>query len=198
MTNRSWFILIVGIGLLASGLFALCFPVFLSSYDRWGIQIKCGTGYRTICEADIADSGDVGSSAPTPSAALTVPGEAYRAQCEHALAVRRAWAIPVFGVGGIVFAAIAAGLVVWALSSELSSARPRAGPPSLRGEFFALWLTCTSGRGRGHPSQPIRRRPHPFVLTNDLRGESSGPGVSRRDRWPTDARRVGACPGRRR
>jgi monoterpene epsilon-lactone hydrolase len=139
MTNRRWFILIVGIGLLAGGLFALCFPVFLSSYDRWGIQIKCGTGYRTdLLQADIADTGDVGSSAPTPSAALTVPGEAYRAQCEHALAVRRAWAIPVFGVGGIVFAAVAAGLVVWALSSELSSARPRAGPPSLRGEFLAI------------------------------------------------------------
>ena len=30
---------------LGIGLLALNFPVFLDTYDQWGFQIKCGTGY---------------------------------------------------------------------------------------------------------------------------------------------------------
>ena len=33
--------------LVAIGLIALNFPVFLDAYDQWGFQIKCGTGYAT-------------------------------------------------------------------------------------------------------------------------------------------------------
>ena len=32
---------------VAIGLLALNFPVFLDAYDQWGFQIKCGTGYAT-------------------------------------------------------------------------------------------------------------------------------------------------------
>ena len=64
--------------LVAIGLIALNFPVFLDAYDQWGFQIKCGTGYATDLTQAAAVAGQ----------------HNYVDKCETALLARRMWAIP--------------------------------------------------------------------------------------------------------
>ena len=45
--HRAFYIGVVSAGLIAVGLLALNFPVFLDAFDQYGFQIKCGTGYAT-------------------------------------------------------------------------------------------------------------------------------------------------------
>lgn len=75
---------------VAVGLLAMNFPVFLESYDQWGWQIKCGTGY-------VSD---------LTQAAATVGDQNYVAQCNGALLERRLWTIPMVVVGGLVLLAV--------------------------------------------------------------------------------------------
>ncbi len=86
MSNRRFIILGVGLLLLTVGLLALRFPVFLSDFDHWGFQINCGSGFQSnLTQASIADSG----------------GTHFVDQCHTAVAVRRAWAIPLAAAGAL-------------------------------------------------------------------------------------------------
>ena len=72
--------------ILAFGLLALNFPVFLDDYDQWGWQIKCGTGYFSELTQAVASAGE----------------KKYVDECETALLVRRAWTVPLVVAGGAV------------------------------------------------------------------------------------------------
>jgi hypothetical protein len=85
---------------VAIGLLALNFPVFLDAYDQWGFQIKCGTGYAT----DMSQ------------AAAVVGQHNFVDQCETALLVRRMWTIPLVAFGALV-------LLVVVVASAITSAR---------------------------------------------------------------------------
>ena len=86
--------------LVAIGLVALNFPVFLDAYDQWGFQIKCGTGYAT----DLTQAAD------------TVGQHNFVNECETALLVRRLWTIPLVAISGLV-------LLVVTAASAITSAR---------------------------------------------------------------------------
>jgi hypothetical protein len=93
-----WVITLIGIALLAGGLFGLCFPVFLDSYDSAGIQVKCGNGYYAeLVQATTDDQ-------RSPSAAVQ-PATGYVHQCMSALAHRREWLIPLAALGGLILIA---------------------------------------------------------------------------------------------
>ncbi len=91
---------IAAAAVLAVGLLALNFPVFLDAYDQWGWQIKCGTGYLTNLTQAAASIGDVN----------------YVEKCESALLIRRMWTVPLVAIGAT------AGIVVL-VASATSSAR---------------------------------------------------------------------------
>jgi hypothetical protein len=91
MTNRGLLIFAVGLALLAGGLFALNFPVFLDSFDQYGVQLKCGTGYTSdLTQASIADT--------------TGRATNYVDECYGALAFRRAWTITLAVIGWAILA----------------------------------------------------------------------------------------------
>jgi hypothetical protein len=97
VTNRGWFLLCFGGALIGIGLVALNFPVFLDAYDQWGWQIKCGTGYSTnLIQAQIA----------SPAFGQTD----FVDQCQSALAVRRAWTIPIAVAGWLILSGLAVAL----------------------------------------------------------------------------------------
>ena len=97
MTNRGWFLLCIGGALVGIGLVALHFPVFIDAYDQWGWQIKCGTGYSTnLIQAQTADP--------------TLPHNTFVDQCQSALAVRRAWTIPIAVAGWLILSGLAVAL----------------------------------------------------------------------------------------
>jgi len=97
VTNRGWFLLCLGGALVGIGLVALNFPVFLDAYDQWGWQIKCGTGYSTnLIQAQIANP--------------AFPQSNFVNQCQSALAVRRAWAIPIAVVGWLILSGLSVAL----------------------------------------------------------------------------------------
>lgn len=91
---------------LAAGLFALRFPVFLDDYDQWGWQINCGTGYGS----DLTQ------------AAAAVGDQNYVGECQTALLLRRLRTIPLAIVGGTVLIAV---LVASATTSGRESLGPR-------------------------------------------------------------------------
>jgi hypothetical protein len=87
MSTRRLLILAAGLLLLMAGLFALRYPVFLGDFDQWGFQINCGSGLRSaFSQAEIADS----------------TGTHFVDRCDSAIAVRRAWSIPL-AVAGVLF-----------------------------------------------------------------------------------------------
>jgi H+/Cl- antiporter ClcA len=86
--------------LLAIGLIAMNFPVFLDAYDHWGFQIKCGTGYTTDLSQAAAAAGQ----------------HNFVDKCETALLVRRMWTIPLIAVSGLVVLAVT-------VASAVTSAR---------------------------------------------------------------------------
>lgn len=74
----------VAASVIAVGVVALCWPVSLELYDRWGFQIICGSGLSgDYTQADT--SGNV-------------------AECRSAIWTRRAWAgsLAVLGAAGMV------------------------------------------------------------------------------------------------
>jgi hypothetical protein len=91
MSNRRFLVLLAGVALVVFGLLALRFPVFLPDFDQWGVQINCGSGFsNALTQASAADSG----------------GTHFVDQCTAAVAVRRAWAIPVTMVGVLMVGAL--------------------------------------------------------------------------------------------
>jgi hypothetical protein len=91
---------IIAAVVLAIGLFALNFPVFLNDYDQYGWQINCGKGY----------------SSELSQAAATVGDRNYVDQCETALLQRRLWTIPLVVLG-------ATAVLVVLVASATTSAR---------------------------------------------------------------------------
>jgi hypothetical protein len=75
---------------LAIGLIAMNFPVFIDAFDQWGFQIKCGTGYATDLSQAAAAAGD----------------HNYVDSCETALLMRRLWTIPLIAISGLVLLAV--------------------------------------------------------------------------------------------
>ncbi len=86
MTVRQIVAAVVAVVLLTFGLLALRWPVYLSDFDAWGVQVKCGNGFS----ADLVQA--------------SFAGQADR--CQRALAVRRAWAIPVAALGWLIIVAL--------------------------------------------------------------------------------------------
>jgi hypothetical protein len=116
--TRGWLAMLVGAALLAAGLVALGFPVFLHAYDQWGIQIKCGNGYATqLLQATVDDQ--------QAASAHVQPPTSYVDQCKSALMHRRAWTIPVAAVGLLI---LIPELVAW--SRHGSPAFPESATPA--------------------------------------------------------------------
>lgn len=87
MTTRRILAAAVAVALVTVGLLALRWPVYLDAFDPWGIQVKCGSGFGAeLVQATFAGAVD---------------------RCQHALAVRRAWAIPVAVVGWLIIGWVA-------------------------------------------------------------------------------------------
>lgn len=82
MTVRQVVAAVVAIALLTFGLLALRWPVYLPDFDPWGVQVKCGSGFSAdLVQASFAGRAD---------------------ECQHALAVRRMWAIPIAALGWLI------------------------------------------------------------------------------------------------
>ncbi len=89
MSNQRFMVLLAGVALVAIGLLALRFPVFLSDFDQWGVQINCGSGFGSaLTQASAAESG----------------GTNYVGQCHAAIAMRRDWTVPLTLVGASMLA----------------------------------------------------------------------------------------------
>ncbi len=102
VVTRGWVDMLIGTILLAGALVALCFPVYLDSYDKWGLQIKCGNGYYSqLLQATVDDQEQA-----HPSGSATN----YVGQCKSALAHRRAWTISIAGLGALI---LVPELVAW-------------------------------------------------------------------------------------
>ena len=97
MSNRQVVLGVVGAALLAAGLLALWFPVYVGQYDQWGMQISCGRGFN-------------GRLSQTPGA----HDANLAGQCATALLLRRLWAIPAAVIGLVVVTVVAA---IWVRST---------------------------------------------------------------------------------
>jgi hypothetical protein len=96
--HRAFYIGVVCFFLIAGGLLALNFPVFLDAFDQYGFQVKCGTGYATDLSQATANN--------------------LVDQCETALLIRRMWTIPLVAVGTIVLIVVlAVAATVWGRES---------------------------------------------------------------------------------
>ncbi len=145
MTSRRRFILGLGTVLLASGLFASAFPVYLSSYNHWGVQIRCGTGYKSeLLQAQLADNDDIALSVPPPYAAVVTADAGYTAQCNHALAARRAWVLTPAGAGFLMITAELAALTLTGSGRSLYRFLRGSAAASVRSEVVAAaaYLAC--------------------------------------------------------
>ena len=111
--TRGWLITLIGIALLAGGLFALCLPIYLDSYDSAGIRVNCGNGYYADLLQATAD--DERSTSGTTAQ----PATGYARQCMNALAHRREWLIPVAALGIII---LISELVAWSRNEPPNSA----------------------------------------------------------------------------
>jgi len=94
VSNRQLYIAIVGALLVVAGLLALWFPVYLSQYDHYGVQIACGRGFNS----NLSQAADAG-------------GQGLVAQCDTALLLRRIWAIPAVVLGWVILTGLVA---IWA------------------------------------------------------------------------------------
>ncbi|MGH3632858.1 hypothetical protein [Mycobacterium sp.] len=103
MKNHHLLLGIAGALLVLIGLLALWWPVFLSQYDQYGIQIGCGRGYT----ANTSQAAQAGS-------------DGLVAQCGTALLIRRLWAIPMTVAGWIVLTALVTGWLHHAPKPEIA------------------------------------------------------------------------------
>jgi hypothetical protein len=94
VSNRQLFLGIVGALLVVIGLLALWFPVYLSQYDQYGMQIACGRGFS----ANLSQAADAN-------------GDGLVAQCGTALLLRRIWAIPTVVLGWLILTGLVASWV---------------------------------------------------------------------------------------
>ena len=86
--HRAFYFGVLGVAMIAAGLLALNFPVFIDAFDQFGFQIKCGTGFFTnLTQAEAAGVDHVG-------------------QCETAVMLRRLWTIPLIVIGTLLLSII--------------------------------------------------------------------------------------------
>lgn len=92
LTTRRLLLIIAAGAVALVGFLGLWQPVYLADYDRYGIQIGCGSGFvADLSHAELADGGAGG----------------HTGQCGHALLIRRAWATSVLIGGAAVVVAMA-------------------------------------------------------------------------------------------
>jgi hypothetical protein len=89
---------IAGLLLAVIGLAALLYPIYLDQYDAYGIKVSCGNALRS----------DFSQAAQDDHHDLVT-------QCDTALLVRRAWAIPAIAIGWLLVTGF---LVGWVHSSQ--------------------------------------------------------------------------------
>lgn len=97
MVNRGALVVFAAAMLLAGGLLALRFPVFIEAYDQFGWQVKCGSGFTT----DLTQASNAEKTPSDHKAGVGPSGRDYVGQCTSALTVRRVWAIPAAAFGGL-------------------------------------------------------------------------------------------------
>ncbi|MGV0680362.1 hypothetical protein ABQE62_29565 [Mycolicibacterium fortuitum] len=88
MSFRAVYIGIAGAVVLAIGLYLLSLPVYLDDFDRFGMQIPCGSGYS----AHLVQA--------------TAAGQEYVDKCGSAMMTRRLWTIPVVAIGALALIAV--------------------------------------------------------------------------------------------
>ncbi|MEX3651930.1 hypothetical protein ABFW14_23665 [Mycolicibacterium fortuitum] len=88
MSFRAVYIGIAGAVALAIGLYLLSLPVYLDDFDRFGMQIPCGSGYS----AHLVQA--------------TAAGQEYVDKCGSAVMTRRLWTIPVVAIGALALIAV--------------------------------------------------------------------------------------------
>jgi hypothetical protein len=86
--HRAFYVGVLSVAMIVVGLLALNFGVYIDVYDKFGFQIKCGTGYGANLTQALEAGGD------------------HAEQCETALMVRRLWTIPLIAFGSILLAAV--------------------------------------------------------------------------------------------
>lgn len=105
--------MLIGTILVAGALVALSLPVYLDSYDKWGLQIKCGNGYYSqLLQATVDDQEQAHQSGPATN---------YVDQCKSALLHRRIWTIAIAGLGALI---LGTELVAWGWRGSRRPAEP--------------------------------------------------------------------------
>ena len=95
LTRRHTIFGIAGLALALIGLLALWFPVYLDQYDLYGVKVACGNGFSSNLDQ-------------AAQAKLVT-------QCDTALLVRRAWAIPAVVFGWLLVARF---LLAWVQAGQ--------------------------------------------------------------------------------
>lgn len=121
MTSRGPLIVFAAVVLLAGGLLALYFPVFIDAFDQFGWQVKCGNGFTTELNQTSSAVGTASSN--------------YVTQCNSALMGRRLWAIPMAVLGGMT--------LTWQAVAAVAHDHRRP-TPSGRGAHSPQWGRTTS------------------------------------------------------
>lgn len=104
MSFRAVYLGIAGVIILGVGLYLMSMTVYLDDFDRYGMQIPCGTSFSAhFVQAEAA-------------------GTEYVGKCGSALVTRRLWTIPVVAVGALVLIAV---LIRAATSSAHESLLPK-------------------------------------------------------------------------
>lgn len=140
--------MLIATALLVVSLIALSFPVHLDSYDRYGIQLKCGTGYVTNLVQATADD--------QQEAQLPGTTTHYVDQCKSALLHRRVLILPVTGVATII---LMAELMAWMRGWSPNSAESPSEWPVDHTEEELHDAAVLDRRYRSH-----RERPHDTTL----------------------------------
>ncbi|OKH70306.1 hypothetical protein EB74_27840 [Mycobacterium sp. SWH-M5] len=88
MSYRAVYIGIAGAIILGIGLYLMSMTVYLDDFDRYGMQIPCGTSFSAhLTQAEVA-------------------GAEYVDRCGSALVTRRLWTIPVVALGALALVAV--------------------------------------------------------------------------------------------
>lgn len=88
MSYRAVHLGIAGAIVLAIGLYLMSMTVYLDDFDRYGMQIPCGTAFSEhLVQAEAA-------------------GAEYVDKCGSALMTRRLWTMPVVAVGALALIAV--------------------------------------------------------------------------------------------
>lgn len=144
--TRGWLDMLIGAVLVAVGLIVLSFPVYLDSYDRYGMQVKCGTGYVTqLLQATVDDHEQL------PGATTH-----YVDECKSALLHRRVLTLPLPAVGTLI---LMAELFAWMRAKSSNSAAPASERPADHTEEEFHEAAVLDRRYRSH-----RERPHDTTL----------------------------------